>query len=102
MKPPSSKAGARRAVYKFPRQAEDKGMSRELMDVLIQVIKSWEVLAVTGVLIIYFFLISHTARGRRRSRTMARTSLAGKAKAAPVGEPDVETTGDDDLGLSEE
>jgi hypothetical protein len=77
-------------------------MSKELVDVLIQVIKSWEVLAVTGVLIIYFFLVSHAVRGRRRPGTMARTIAAGKSKAAPAGEPDVETPEDDDLGLTEE
>jgi hypothetical protein len=77
-------------------------MSKELIGVLIQVIKSWEVLAVTGVLIIYFFLVSHAARGSRRPRTMARTVVTGKPKAAPTGEPDVETPEDDDLGLTEE
>jgi hypothetical protein len=78
-------------------------MSEELMAVLVQVLKSWEVLAVTGVLIVYFFLVSHAARGRRRTHSMARTIPAGKSKAAaPVGQPDVETTEDDDLGLTEE
>ena len=72
------------------------------MNVLIQVIKSWEVLAVTGVLIFYFFLVSHAARGQRRPRSAARTITAPKSKAAPIGQPDVETTEGDDLGLTEE
>jgi hypothetical protein len=77
-------------------------MSKELMNVLIQVLKSWEVLAVTGVLIVYFFLVSHAARGRRRAHSMARTISVKKSRAASTGQPDVETTEGDDLGLTEE
>ncbi|MDR2135839.1 MAG: hypothetical protein LBO76_04410 [Treponema sp.] len=79
-------------------------MSNELFDVLIQVIKSWEVLAVTGVLILYFFLVSYAARSHQRPGSPARTTGGGKAKKAPAlsGEPDVETTEGDDLGLTEE
>lgn len=74
------------------------------MNVLFQVIKSWEVLAVTAVLIVYFFLISYAARGHRRPGSPARTITAGKAKrrSAPSGEPDVETPEGNDLGLTEE
>jgi hypothetical protein len=77
-------------------------MSKELIDVLIQVLKSWEVLAVTGVLIFYFFLVSRAARRQSRPRSMARTITAVKSKAASTGQPDVETTEGDDLGLTEE
>ncbi|MDR3148061.1 MAG: hypothetical protein LBU00_06795 [Treponema sp.] len=79
-------------------------MSKELLNVLIQVITSWQVVAVTVVLIIYFFLISYAARSHRRPATPARTSVVGKVKkgAAPSGEPDVETPEGNDLGLTEE
>jgi hypothetical protein len=79
-------------------------MSKELIEVLFQVVKSWQVLAVTGALILYFFLISKVTRGHRRPRAIARTNPLGKTKGAPapVGEPDVETTDNDDLGLEEE
>jgi hypothetical protein len=77
-------------------------MSEELIDVLIRVIKSWEVLAVTGILIVYFFLVSRAARGQRRPRSAARTVTAAKSKTASTGQPDVETTEGDDLGLTEE
>jgi hypothetical protein len=77
-------------------------MSKELMNVLIQVIKSWEVLAVTGVLIVYFFLVSRAARGQKRPRSMARTTAAVKSRIPSTGQPDVETTEGDDLGLTEE
>ncbi|MDR1025600.1 MAG: hypothetical protein LBL56_07720 [Treponema sp.] len=74
------------------------------MDVLIQVIMSWQVLAVTGVLILYFFLVSHAARTHKRPGSVARTTAVIKPKKgpAPTGEPDVETSEDDDLGLTEE
>jgi hypothetical protein len=77
-------------------------MSMELIDVLIQVISSWQVLAVTGALIFYFFLVFRAARGLRRSQVVARTTPGVKAKAASTGQPDVETTEEDDLGLTEE
>jgi hypothetical protein len=79
-------------------------MSKELIEVLFQVVKSWQVLAVTGALIFYFFLISKVTRGRKRPRSIARTSPMTKSKdaPAPTGEPDVETTDNDDLGLEEE
>ncbi|MDR0399843.1 MAG: hypothetical protein LBH51_02740, partial [Treponema sp.] len=73
-------------------------MSMGLLEVLIRVIRSWEVLAVTIVLIFYFFLVSHAARGRKRPHTMARTLPGKKRKAALTGEPDLETTESDDLG----
>jgi hypothetical protein len=81
-----------------------EGMSKELIEVLLQVIKSWQVLAVTGVLIVYFLLVSSVTRGHKRPRSVARTTPIVKAKGgpAPVGEPDVETTDNDDLGLEEE
>ena len=77
-------------------------MSQELLDVLIQVIKSWQVLAVTGVLILYFFLVSYAARSHKRPGSPARTT--GKVKKGPAvsGEPDVETPEGNDLGLTEE
>ncbi|MDR3248026.1 MAG: hypothetical protein LBT39_04495 [Treponema sp.] len=77
-------------------------MSKELFSLLIQVIRSWQVLAVTGALIVYFLLVSSVTRGHKRPRSVARTTVASKGKAAPVGEPDVETTDSDDLGLEEE
>jgi hypothetical protein len=79
-------------------------MSQELLSVLIQVIKSWQVLAVTGVLIVYFFLISYAARSHRRPGSPARTGVAGRARKGPAisGEPDVETPEGNDLGLTEE
>jgi hypothetical protein len=77
-------------------------MSAELLDVLIQVIKSWQVLAVTGVLILYFFLVSYAARSHKRPGSPARTTGRAKKGSAVSGEPDVETPEGNDLGLTEE
>jgi hypothetical protein len=78
-------------------------MSKELLEVLLQVITSWQVLAVTGVLLVYFSIVFSAARGRKRPRSMARTTGAVKAKdRTPVGEPDMETPEGNDLGLTEE
>jgi uncharacterized membrane protein len=81
-----------------------KGMSKELLGVLIQVITSWQVLAVTGVLIIYLFLVLYAARTHKRPGAVARTTAVRREKkgAPPTGEPDVETLEGDDLGLTEE
>jgi hypothetical protein len=79
--------------------------SKELRDMLLQVITSWQVLAVTIVVILYFFLVSYVGRNYRRPRHAAarpipNTSHAGEpALAAPEEE---EASEDDDLGLEEE
>jgi hypothetical protein len=68
------------------------------------VIISWQVLAVTGALIVYLFLVSYAARTHKRPGSVARTTAASRPKRgpAPTGEPDVETSENDDLGLTEE
>jgi hypothetical protein len=75
-------------------------MSKELFDLVIQVIKSWQVLAVTGALILYIFLVSYVARLHHRPRQSfkkaQKTKAASEAAAAP------EETSDDELGLEEE
>jgi hypothetical protein len=77
--------------------------SGELIGLLKQVISSWQVIAVSVALVLYLFLVSYVVRGSKRPRGPGRSS-AKKAKksALPVGEPDVETSDSDDLGLVEE
>jgi hypothetical protein len=74
----------------------------ELKNLLIQVITSWQVLAVTGVLVVYVFLVNYVARLYHRNKPRplyGRKPKKGKAGAAPAGE--VEPSADDDLGLEE-
>lgn len=73
--------------------------SDELKELLIQVITSWQVLAVTGAVILYSLLVSYVARLYHRPR-VAKPSTARKAKTVAKSAPEV--SDDDDLGIDEE
>jgi hypothetical protein len=75
-------------------------LSDELKDLLIQVITSWQVLAATGVIIVYIFLVRYVANIYRRNR---RLSFSPKKEKTPdTAANAVEPSGDDDdLGLEE-
>jgi hypothetical protein len=73
--------------------------SDELKSILIQVITSWQVLAATGVLILYVFLVRYVARLYRRNRPLSFSSPK-KEKTAGEEAGGVEPS-DDDLGLEE-
>jgi hypothetical protein len=72
--------------------------SDELKSLLIEVITSWQVLAATGVIIVYIFLVRYVAKLHRRSRLLS--SSPGKEKASGDEAGGVEPSGDD-LGLEE-
>jgi hypothetical protein len=57
----------------------------EIKDMLIQVITTWQVIAASIVVILYFFLVSYVARIRRTARPsrMSRKKR-NKASAGPV------------------
>jgi hypothetical protein len=74
--------------------------SDELKSLLIQVITSWQVLAATGVLILYVFLVCYVARLYRRKRPLS-FSFSKKEKTAGGEAKDMEPSADDDLGLEE-
>ena len=75
--------------------------SEELRNLLIQVITSWQVLAVTVVLVLYVFLINYVSRSyyRRRSRSPV-AKVKTRVKSEPPKVPPPEES--DDLGLEEE
>ena len=81
--------------------------SKELIALLIKIISSWQVIAVTVVVFLYFYLVSYVARLYRRSNFSSMFSSRQKPKkhkAAPA-EPEAETEGEsseDELGLEEE
>ena len=64
---------------------------------LVQVITSWQVIAVTVVLVVYFFIVNYVARIRTRQRESSWDMSASPPEAAEVPGPS-ET---DDLGLEE-
>jgi hypothetical protein len=67
----------------------------DLKSLLVQVISSWQVLVVTGALILYIFLVNYVGRLYHR-RKPAPPSKAKAEKGAAAPEPS-----DDDLGLEE-
>ena len=81
--------------------------SKEVMELLIQVIKSWQVIVVTVALILYITIVSYVARDYHRPRA-ARKPKVKKEKKAPVvaGPEEVDSPpgGDvnQELGLEEE
>jgi hypothetical protein len=82
--------------------------SKEMMVLLIRVIGSWQVIAVTIVFILYVFLVSYVARLYRRPRPMSMFSSKLKAKKAKPAPKTPESGGaeppedaGDELGLEE-
>jgi hypothetical protein len=84
--------------------------SKELISLLIQVISSWQVIVVTVVIFLYFYLVSYVARLYHRtnfSSMFPAKSKFKKPKPAPAepaaeAEDEEEASGDDELGLEEE
>ena len=77
--------------------------TEEVKNLLFQVITSWQVIAVTVVLIIYVFIVRSVARlyrGRRQRKIPILPKEKPQAASAPV--PAASSGGDDDLGLEEE
>ena len=76
--------------------------SKEFFELLTQIIKSWQVIAVTVALVIYINIVSAVARSYRRPRV--KKEKVKKPKAEPVVEanPDgIESDSNDELGLEE-
>jgi flagellar biosynthesis/type III secretory pathway M-ring protein FliF/YscJ len=79
--------------------------STELRRLLIQVISSWQVIAVTVIVVIYILIVNRVARLRSRSRPARQPSpKKTKSKASkPPPEAALEASpGSDELGLEEE
>jgi hypothetical protein len=74
--------------------------SGEVRKLLIQVISSWQVIAVTIVLIIYVSIVNYVARIHRRNSSRSGMPLIPKEKKKKADKPIHTDT--DDLGLIEE
>ena len=71
-----------------------------LKDLIFEVIKSWQVITATGVIIVYLLIVSNVARIYRRPRSP--DYVPPKSKKAKNHEgPALDAGGDDDLGLEE-
>jgi hypothetical protein len=77
----------------------------ELGNILIQVITSWQVLAVTAAVILYIALVLYVANLYHPPRRRLTLPKPKKPKSAPAATRAAEKeiiTDDDDLGLEEE
>jgi flagellar biosynthesis/type III secretory pathway M-ring protein FliF/YscJ len=81
--------------------------SKEMINLLIRIITSWQVIAVTVAFILYVFLVSYVARLYRRPRSISMFPAKPKfkkAKSPAASEEDgseTPETADDELGLEE-
>ena len=72
----------------------------ELKEVVIQVLKSWQVWAAAGVIVLYVFLVNYVSRLYRRNRSMSMPAAPGKQAETP--EDTAPASGpDDDINLGE-
>lgn len=80
---------------------------KELVNLVVQLITSWQVIAVTIVVLFYLFLVSYAARVRRRIKSPSVGRRAPKIKKAspeesPAAAEKQLSEGGDDLGIEEE
>ena len=79
----------------------------EMMALLLQVVKSWQVIAVTVALVLYMFLVNYVARIYHRPRSVSHSKPrrlgASKAKALKNATPEVADSANSNeaLGLEE-
>ena len=79
--------------------------SREVRELLFQVITSWQVIAITVVLVMYMFLVNYVSRSYNRPRRVSRsrprkTKAAQRLKSGPNEVTD-STNSNEALGLEE-
>jgi len=56
--------------------------SKELTELLIQVVQSWQVIAVTIALVLFLYLVSYVARSYRRPRSLRVQIQTEKSKTS--------------------
>jgi len=76
----------------------------EIRKLLVQVISSWQVLAVTGVLVLYIFLVNYVARlYHRRNRAIVMPKIKKKKTgAAEEHDASLPPSDSEELNLEEE
>jgi hypothetical protein len=79
--------------------------SKEIREMLIRVISSWQVIAASVVVILYFFLVSYVARLNHRRAPPRNANAPKNKKAASASAQEIVSDGDidtnDELGLEE-
>jgi hypothetical protein len=61
--------------------------SKELTELLFQVIKSWQVIAVSVALIMYMSLVSYAARAHHKPASVSRTKPKKQKKSKAANKP---------------
>jgi hypothetical protein len=75
----------------------------EMLKLIVKVVSSWQVIAVTIVLVLYFMLVSYVARLHHRSKAFSLVpKKKKKQKPEKVPETEISEEESDDLGLDEE
>ena len=76
--------------------------TKELIPLLIHVVSSWEVIAVTVAIVLYIFIVSFVGRTHGRRRKHSFNAKPKKSKPAPVAaEPVLQEDSNSELGLDE-
>ena len=71
---------------------------QELMDLLPQVIKSWQVLAMTLALVLYMYMVNYVARSYHHPRAISRSK---PRKSGAKTQPDAKKGKKEDSGSSD-
>jgi len=75
-----------------------------IIEIIKQVISSWQVIAVTLVILLYIYIVNHAAKSYHRPRAVKKIKEKKQKPPAPVPTPDEEQGGgnsNDELGLEE-
>jgi len=78
--------------------------SKEFIDLFTQIIKSWQVIAVAVVVILYIKIVSYVGRGYHAPKRKRVVMKKEKKESAPAAGPEESGSGsnsNDELGLEE-
>jgi hypothetical protein len=75
--------------------------SEELTSLLFQVIKSWQVIAVTIALVIYMSLVGYAARAHHKPASVSRIKPKKQKKPKAAGKPDSKTPAEPEITSQE-
>jgi len=71
--------------------------TEELRNLLFQVVKSWQVIAVSIVLIFYMSLVSYAARAHHKPASVSRTKPKKQKKPKAAAKPDSKTPAEPEI-----
>jgi hypothetical protein len=75
--------------------------SEELTNLLFQVIKSWQVIAVTIVLILYISLVNYTVHAHHKPSSVSKTKPKKQKKSKTAAKPDAKKPAEPEVTTQE-